>query len=249
MDEDLTVVIGAGRYPHGAPEIAIRGGVEDSLVPSLVLEASILRHAPDTKVISTYSMDKPRMKRKNPTPFSLVRFMVPALCEYRGWAVYCDADQVVFDDIRKILQVVKKNPGPSIYVAKAHGCTGVILMDTRSLKHWDAWEIVKKIDSGAQYGPMMRDLNGHGFQNFGDFGEEWNSRDLLAEGTKLLHYTNLSIQPWKFPGKHPLEQIWAGQLRAAIDENFLSVDTLDENCRKILSSYDSPARSPASHGA
>lgn len=238
QEPELTVVIGAGRYPDGAVEINIRGGVEDSLVPSVVMEASIKRHSPNTKVINTYDMKKPRMStRKNPTPFSLVRFMVPALCEYRGWAVYCDADQVVFDDIQKMLDVVRKNPGPAIFVAKEHGCTGVVLMDTGKLD-WDAWAIQKKIDAGAAYGPMMRDLNGYGFEKMGDLGGEWNSRDYLTERTKLLHYTNLAIQPWKVPGKHPFETVWAEQLKLAIDEGFVNEDNLDENCRQILSLHE-----------
>jgi len=113
MDDNLTVVIGAGRYPKGAVEVGIRGGDEDSLIQSLVMEASIKRHSPDTKVINTYWIDKPWMStRKNPTPFSLVRFMVPALCDYTGWALYCDADQVVFDDVRKTLDVVYAGRSP-----------------------------------------------------------------------------------------------------------------------------------------
>lgn len=249
MDNNLTVVVGAGRYPDGAVEIGIRGGVEDSLIPSLVLEASIKRHSPETKIINTYSMDKPRMKsRKNPTPFSLVRFMVPALCDYTGWALYCDADQVVFDDVQNLMGVVQNLMGlayprstscPAIYIAKEHGCTGVILMDCSRLK-WDAWEITKKIDAGHEYGPMMRDLNGYGFSNMGDLGGEWNSRDTRKPVTRLLHFTNLSTQPWKFPGVHPLEHIWAGQLRAAIDDVFIHEDNLDENCRKILSTHAQP---------
>lgn len=236
---ELTVVIGAGRYPEGSTEIGIRGGAEDSLIPSLVMEASIKRHSPDTRVINTYGIDKPWMSsRKNPTPFSLVRFMVPALCGFNGWAVYCDADQVVLDDIRKILDApeMATHPVPVIYVAKKHGCTGVILMDTSRLKHWDGWEIKEKIDNGSPYGPMMRDLNGHRFDRFGDFGVKWNSRDATeyTSETKLIHFTNLATQPWKVPGKHALEHIWASQLKAAIDDGFVKEDDLDENCRKIL---------------
>ena len=231
--EKLTVVIGAGRYPDGAMEIGIRGGVEDSLIPSLVLEASIKRHSPDTKVINTHSMDKPRMtSRKNPTPFSLVRFMVPALCQHKGWALYCDADQLVFDDVQNLMGLAHDG-GPAIYVAKKHGCTGVILMDTSRLK-WDAWEITKKIDAGAQYGPMMRDLNGYGFANMGNLGEWWNNRDQFDAQTRLLHFTNLSTQPWKVPGIHAFESVWADQLRLTIDEGFVAEDNLNENCRKIL---------------
>ena len=216
-------------------EIGIRGGPEDSLIPSLVMEASIKRHSPDTRVISTYHMDKPLMsKRKNPTPFSLTRFMVPQLCGYKGWGLYCDADQVVFEDVQTLMELVEKDPKPAIFIAKAHACTGVVLMDASRLKHWDAWKVKDKIDGGAQYGPMMRDLNGYGFGNMGDFGEEWNSRDVWSKSTKLLHFTNLSTQPWKVPGRHAFESVWADQLRLTIDDGFVAEDNLNENCRKIL---------------
>lgn len=240
--EELTVVIGAGRFPKGSQDMNRIGGDEDSLIPSLVMEASIKRHSLGTRVINTYHMDKPALSvLRNPTPFSLVRFMVPALCDFKGWAVYCDADQVVFEDIRNIFPE-HKNHGPSIYVAKKHGCTGVILMDTSRLKSWDAMEVRRKVDNGVvKYGPMMRELNGEGFANFGDFGEEWNSRDICTGQTKLLHYTSLSTQPWKVPGKHPLEKIWADQLRLAIDDGFVKEDDLDKNCRKILETLKAAA--------
>lgn len=235
MDEQLIVVIGAGRYPKEAPEIKIRDGVEDSLIPSLVLEASIKRYSPRTRVISTYGMERPRLKNyKNPTPFSLVRFMVPKLCDFEGWALYCDADQVVFTDVRELLELKNAcdNP-PAIWIAKAERCTGVIFMDTSRLRHWDAWDCAARVDSGMKYGKMMLDLNGHGFDNFGDLGGTWNSRDRHDADTKLLHYTNLSTQPWKFPGQHPLEHIWGRNLVLAVKEGFLRLEGLDDNCRKI----------------
>ena len=244
MYRDLTVVIGAGTYPPGAKEIVIRGGNEDSLVPSLVMEASIKRYWPEARVISTYGMDKPRMNRKNPTPFSLVRFMVPKLCQDTRWGLYCDADQIVFDDIRKVTQAVSEDKAKSIYIAKKARCTGVVLMDCSKLKSWDAWEICERLDAGkADYGPMMCDLNGIGFGNMGDFGGEWNSRDIYKEGsTKLLHYTNLSSQPWKFPGKHPLEHVWAKSLSLAIEEGFVNDHQhLNDNCRKILDTLHAKA--------
>lgn len=244
MAERLKVVIGAGRYPEGAAEIGMRGGNEDSKVQAQVLTASILRHSPDTVIINTYGMDKPRMKKhKNPTPFSLVRFMAPKLVDYEGWVLYCDADQVVFRDVQMLIDV--KNDDLSeraVYIAKEVRCTGVVLMDASRLTNWDAWEVAARVDSGAsQYGRMMRDLNGVGFGSMGDLGNGWNSHDRWNESTKLLHFTNLSTQPWKVPGKHQLEHIWAEQLRRAIEEEFVSDDDLDANCHQILETQKASA--------
>ncbi len=239
METKLTIVIGAGKYPPGAKEIGIRGGDEDSLVPSLVMEASVKRYWPEARVINTYGMDKPRMNRKNPTPFSLVRFMVPKLCDFSGWGVYCDADQIVFDDIRKIMDPVRKDLGKVVYIAKQVRCTGVVLMDASKLKHWDAWDICDRIDGGYPYGEMMCGLNGIGLPGMGDFGQQWNSHDVYKEGvTKLLHYTNLAIQPWKFPGVHAFEHVWAKSLSLAIEEGFVNDHQhLNDNCRKILDKF------------
>jgi hypothetical protein len=55
------------------------------------------------------------------TDFSFSRFLVPWLCEYRGWALFTDCDMLVLDDIanlwklrddRYAVQVVKHNHVP-----------------------------------------------------------------------------------------------------------------------------------------
>ena len=56
------------------------------------------------------------------TPFSLTRFLVPALNGYKGWAVYCDSDFLWLDDIShlfalkddtKAVQVVQHDYTPN----------------------------------------------------------------------------------------------------------------------------------------
>ncbi len=37
------------------------------------------------------------------TQFTYSRFLVPALMNYKGWAIFCDCDFIFFDDISKIL--------------------------------------------------------------------------------------------------------------------------------------------------
>lgn len=55
------------------------------------------------------------------TDFSFSRFLVPHLCGYEGWAIFCDCDMLMLDDIAKLwakrddqfaVQVVKHNHRP-----------------------------------------------------------------------------------------------------------------------------------------
>ena len=39
------------------------------------------------------------------TPFSLTRFLVPALNGYKGWALYCDPDFIFLEDISSLLEL------------------------------------------------------------------------------------------------------------------------------------------------
>ena len=59
---------------------------------------------------------------KDSTAFSNCRFLVPALCDYEGWAVFSDSDMVCVDDVRDLwdqrderyaLQVVKHRHVPA----------------------------------------------------------------------------------------------------------------------------------------
>jgi len=93
-----------------------------------VCEHSIKRRAADTKVIplkqnelrerKLYWRDKDKLSS---TEFTITRFLVPYLNEYKGWAVFCDCDMVwrvnpqeLFDqaDETKALFVVKHNYTP-----------------------------------------------------------------------------------------------------------------------------------------
>jgi lipopolysaccharide biosynthesis glycosyltransferase len=55
------------------------------------------------------------------TDFSFSRFLTPWMCDYQGWAIFMDCDQLVLDDIAKLwalrdercaVQVVKHNHVP-----------------------------------------------------------------------------------------------------------------------------------------
>jgi len=41
------------------------------------------------------------------TQFTYSRFLVPALMNYKGWAIFCDCDFIFFEDIDKIKETYK----------------------------------------------------------------------------------------------------------------------------------------------
>ena len=47
------------------------------------------------------------------TQFTYSRFLVPALMNYKGWAIFCDCDFIFFDDVSKILASL--DPSKAIY--------------------------------------------------------------------------------------------------------------------------------------
>jgi hypothetical protein len=58
---------------------------------------------------------------KNPkqsNEFSFTRFLVPYLCNYEGWAVFFDCDQMLRTDITSIFDVVQQQPDKAVYVVK-----------------------------------------------------------------------------------------------------------------------------------
>lgn len=55
---------------------------------------------------------------KASTEFSLTRFLVPFLSEYKGWSLFCDCDFLWLCDIRKIL--TEANQNYAVMVVKHH---------------------------------------------------------------------------------------------------------------------------------
>jgi hypothetical protein len=53
----------------------------------------------------------------------------------------------------------------------------------------------------------------------------WNVFDRWDEQTKLIHYTNLNKQPWKYPN-HPYGEIWFDYFNQARESGFITENDL-----------------------
>jgi hypothetical protein len=55
---------------------------------------------------------------KQSNEFSFTRFLVPYLCNYEGWAIFFDCDQMLRTDIVRIFDVLQHQPDKAVYVVK-----------------------------------------------------------------------------------------------------------------------------------
>lgn len=83
-----------------------------------VLQSSILLRSTKPVAITPLIIEQLPLKREGLTPFTYTRFLVPWLCDYKGWALFLDCDIAVFDDVAKLFAMaddkyavmVSKNP-------------------------------------------------------------------------------------------------------------------------------------------
>lgn len=138
------------------------------------------------------------------TPFSGFRFAVPELCDFKGTAIYLDADMLVLGDIAELWQA-RPEPGKGIR-AISEIRTDVSVIDCE----WFGNQA-----SNGQWPPIAR-MKPSGFRVFEylqwlrnnqaidtSMSKAWNDCDgLLYEAhpdeVKLIHYTNvLCGQPYR----------------------------------------------------
>lgn len=224
-----------------APIRVYVGSMEDQMLAVKVLEYSICKHASMSVEVfplhhSKIRIPMPKDARNRPrTPFSFQRFLIPALAGHRGRAIYLDSDMQVFTDIRRLW--TQPLGGASLLAARSAGDTerrpqfSVMLMDCESLD-WRIEEIVAALDRGElSYEQLMYEM-AVAQKVSAAIDPAWNSLERFEEGvTALLHYTDMSTQPW-VSREHPLNRIWTRDLFEAIDSGFISADYVREHVRR-----------------
>jgi lipopolysaccharide biosynthesis glycosyltransferase len=77
-----------------------------------VCEHSILTRSVDTEVIPLVQKDlrtvglyKREIDPLSSTEFTFTRFLIPAIMNYKGWALFCDCDIIFLEDIQKLFDL------------------------------------------------------------------------------------------------------------------------------------------------
>jgi hypothetical protein len=127
------------------------------------------------------------------TPFSALRWGIPAACGYEGRAIYTDPDMIVMDDIEKLWNEDFRGKA----IVAHHGVFCTMLMDCAALK--SILPPIDEIKYRGAYRTIRRTISDHvaPFQS-GD----WNRRDVDIDkfdiydpDAKILHYTTIPTQP------------------------------------------------------
>ena len=206
-----------------------------------VLEYSIRKHASMSVEIyplhlSGIEVPTPKDTQNLPrTPFTYQRFLIPALCEHQGRAIYMDSDMQVFKDIRQLWSLPFE--GADLLAVRASEASGrkpqfsVMLMDCARLP-WNIGNIIEDLDAGRlTYEQLMYEMKIVRAINPA-IDPVWNSLEYYKEGrTALLHYTDMNTQPW-ISVRNPLGYLWFRDLFDAIEQGFISIDSVREHVEK-----------------
>jgi hypothetical protein len=203
------------------------GTEESQALPTAVCQWSILSRSKAEYEFNELKEIPLKLDQAMYTGFSFYRFAIPEKSGYAGKSIYVDADMIILSDLSDLYHLdmggkaVLSRPVPAI---KAWD-TSVMLLDCAKLKHWDIQRWAKLVNMGVI--PYKQTIvGGEGAPNHRDFGDldpNWNSWDEYHEGTKLIHYTRVGTQPWKFR-EHPYAQVFLKELKSAINNGHIHAD-------------------------
>ena len=233
-------------------------GVDRSqLLAVSVLEYSINRHT-SAKVEVVPMLDLPVPVPKDPrntqrTGFSFSRFCIPELANYKGRAIYMDADMMVFKDILDLWNIpfdgakiiVQKEVKFAEETTKKAGAPkkrkkqcAVMLLDCSRLD-WKVGDIIAGMDAGKyDYDQLMSEfcILDESEVKYG-VPFEWNSLEHWDQDTCLLHFTDVATQPWTACG-NPNGHHWFNEVRRMLRDGKL---TMAEIRKEIELGYFRPS--------
>lgn len=192
------------------------------------------------------------IKYRNFTEFSNYRFLIPEICGHEGRAIFLDSDMVCLSDIAEFFdQPMNGND----MLAKGEAYKGQdswgmsqILFDCSKCR-FDLEAIFRQMDrdefTNTDFHQMTTAFLARHPYSLGAYSTDWNVFDHCDATTKLIHYTNLNTQPWKFPG-HPFENVWFRYFNKAREAGEIT----DQDIRKTLTRAYArrDILNPTSHG-
>lgn len=213
-------------------ELPIRvfvGAGAKQLVPALVLQHSILKHATASVAVTpmiAWEIPAPKHpQNRSRTPFSFQRFMIPEKCGYKGHAIYLDSDMLVFADIRQIWEA--PSAAPILAMRRddvdKHRAKFAVLRINCGEARIEIERLIDLLDRDMlSYEELVFNFD-IGLDIQDGFDPEWNSLEVYTPGiTKLLHYTEMYNQPWLRNPLHPLGHLWFAELREAVLDGSIS---------------------------
>jgi lipopolysaccharide biosynthesis glycosyltransferase len=174
-----------------------------------------------------------RVKYRNVTEFSLYRYLIPQLCDYKGRAIYIDSDTICLTDIGELFDTPLDGAHflakPDAYTGEQSWGLSVMLIDCEKSR-FDLEQIIDEIDRGlysmTEFSQMAPNFLQHHPYKVGRLDPAWNVFDRWDDQTKLIHYTNLETQPWKYPN-HPYGELWFKYFEEALTAGYITAHDLE----------------------
>ncbi len=221
------VVLGVrhGLRPSALPPVRIFLGTERrQFRAERVFLWSIEKHRDPSRIYEVFLMrDLARFRRRLwLTGFTNYRFAIPALSDYRGRAIYNDADQVYLADPAQLFDT---DLGDAGFLSISDRDTSVMLMDcARMAQAWEA-AAVRRLSR------KQLEARARGARLWGPLDGGWNARDAEYRPgeSRLVHFTTLHTQPWwPFPEQfvyfdNPTDPLWHDLEREADAAGFMPV--------------------------
>jgi len=173
------------------------------------------------------------------TEFSLFRYLIPELSGGQGKAIYLDSDMICFGDIEELfdtpLDGVHFAARPNAYpeIAPERWALSALVIDCNRCR-FDLPGIFQHIAAGrftypefAQFGRRTRAFLPYDVKPLPD---TWNDFDHYDASTRLIHYTDLDRQPWKFR-YHPYGDPWFQYFNGAVAEGLITAADIESSIR------------------
>lgn len=195
------------------------------------------RHPLQVRPIDALHLPVPQEPRNRMrTGFSFARFEIPRLCGYEGRALYLDADMLVLGDVADLWSLPLEGADLLYSDQPPEGALArfsVLLLDCGRLR-WSGERVVRELDQGRYtYELLMHELCVVPEESRKPaIPRDWNALDRFEPGrTRLLHYTSVPTQPWRFGG-HPHGAIWYRYLLEALGTGVISRRLVEQEIRR-----------------
>ena len=221
-------------------------GTDDTQrVPTAVLKHSILSRTHATIEFRELCNLQTGLEDKFYTGFSFYRWGIPMFCDFAGRALYLDADIVVLCDIQELWEMPLGDnshlcrPRPRFQVRRwrlrrlGGAYASVMVIDCARARDWNFTAWCERASRDRQfYEEIMRCLPGSTTaKGRGDLPVAFNDLDSYhSNRTRIIHYTDLSNQPWKRVG-HRHERVFRQALRDAYLAGALDLDMVEADVK------------------
>lgn len=185
-------------------------------------------------------------RRRFVTEFSLFRYLIPELCNRQGRAIYLDSDMLCLADICELFDTPLDGcdfaavPNAHPEIAPERWALSTLVLDC-SRAAFDLQRIFSDIDNGkytyTDFSQFGRRFRPHHNYRVRELSPVWNSFDFHDSSTRLIHYTNLDRQPWKYR-YHPYGDVWFEALREALDAGAVTHDEINSSIRRGYVRHD-----------